>query len=69
MSREEAIKQTGELMLHGWTLTNTHCGLCQSVLVSKAGRYHCPTCDGTMKFEGYLLSYMKTLMKLYHALY
>lgn len=39
------MKRTGDMLLSGWKLLNSSCPVCNSAIMSKAGRLHCPGCD------------------------
>ena len=39
------MKRTGDMLLGGWKLLNMSCPVCNTALMSKAGRFHCPGCD------------------------
>lgn len=44
-SKENTIKRSGDMLLGGWKMLNMTCPICNTAIMSKAGRMHCPGCD------------------------
>lgn len=50
-SPKETISRTGKMMLEGWRLLAQVCPICNSPLMSKQDKLHCPGCDMPVRYE------------------